>query len=593
VAVRLLRRTLWIAGTLAFATQSRSSPAQETGRPDFGGLTADEQQMVDNACSQQRYLEGPAAYNQCARRQIDGLRHGPARPDFAGLTVDERQMVDNACSQQRYLEGPAAYNRCARRQVDSLRQGSARPDFTGLTVDERQMVDNACSQPRYLEGPAAYNQCARQQLATLRQNPARPDFRGLASNERQMVDSACSQQRYLQGPAAYNQCALSQVRRLGRAFKTPPEQTILNPPLTTPPKHSVGAIQGGSRILQPASPSITNSSPPRPKEPRAARARPGGATVRPPEAPILPTILFTGFIGYVAWTAIRYATTKTCTVCRTQRTRNTSGVCFACEGRRRAEEQEAQRREEGRAAEESSRRAEEERRRRIRTLDDLHRMSGSEFEAFVASLFKRDGYQVKACGGACDDGIDLVLGLGQTIDVVQCKRWRADIGSAVVRDFYGALMHAGARHGFVITTASFTDAARKFAANKPITLIDGNRLLGWISGVGGASEQETRRRGEETRRRRQQRTAEDEARRRAESERRESRQSRQAPTTFDPYAVLGVQRGASRDEIREAYKRVVQQYHPDKVAHLGRELQQLALEKTKEINRAYEVLLTS
>jgi len=35
---------------------------------------------------------------------------------------------------------------------------------------------------------------------------------------------------------------------------------------------------------------------------------------------------------------------------------------------------------------------------------------------------------------------------------------------------------------------------------------------------------------------------------------------------------------------------VVMKYHPDKVAHLGEELQKLAHEKSQEIQRAYQQL---
>ena len=59
---------------------------------------------------------------------------------------------------------------------------------------------------------------------------------------------------------------------------------------------------------------------------------------------------------------------------------------------------------------------------------------------------------------------------------------------------------------------------------------------------------------------------------------------------FDAYEVLGVTRSASRDEIQAAYRARMQEYHPDKVAHLGEELQKLAHEKSQEIQRAYRQL---
>ena len=54
--------------------------------------------------------------------------------------------------------------------------------------------------------------------------------------------------------------------------------------------------------------------------------------------------------------------------------------------------------------------------------------------------------------------------------------------------------------------------------------------------------------------------------------------------------ILGVKRGASREEIRAAYRREMSKYHPDKVAGLGVELQELANLKAQAINRAYNEL---
>ena len=53
------------------------------------------------------------------------------------------------------------------------------------------------------------------------------------------------------------------------------------------------------------------------------------------------------------------------------------------------------------------------------------------------------------------------------------------------------------------------------------------------------------------------------------------------------YAVLGLEKGASFDEIKKAYRQLSMQYHPDKVGHLGDEFKGVAEEKMKEINVAY------
>ena len=55
--------------------------------------------------------------------------------------------------------------------------------------------------------------------------------------------------------------------------------------------------------------------------------------------------------------------------------------------------------------------------------------------------------------------------------------------------------------------------------------------------------------------------------------------------TRDPYEVLGVSRGASEDEIKQAYRRLAKQYHPD--LHPG---DAACAKKMNEINEAYDLL---
>lgn len=55
--------------------------------------------------------------------------------------------------------------------------------------------------------------------------------------------------------------------------------------------------------------------------------------------------------------------------------------------------------------------------------------------------------------------------------------------------------------------------------------------------------------------------------------------------------ILGTHQNASRDEIRKAYRQRMSEYHPDKVAQLGRELREVAERKSKEINAAYDFVM--
>ena len=56
----------------------------------------------------------------------------------------------------------------------------------------------------------------------------------------------------------------------------------------------------------------------------------------------------------------------------------------------------------------------------------------------------------------------------------------------------------------------------------------------------------------------------------------------------NPYDVLGVQRNASEQEIKTAYRDLAKKYHPDNFSDDA--MKELAEEKMKEINEAYDIL---
>lgn len=57
------------------------------------------------------------------------------------------------------------------------------------------------------------------------------------------------------------------------------------------------------------------------------------------------------------------------------------------------------------------------------------------------------------------------------------------------------------------------------------------------------------------------------------------------------HAVLGVASTASRDEIKQAYRRLMKEHHPDRVAGMSGAAQAQAEERSKEINLAYAQLV--
>lgn len=57
----------------------------------------------------------------------------------------------------------------------------------------------------------------------------------------------------------------------------------------------------------------------------------------------------------------------------------------------------------------------------------------------------------------------------------------------------------------------------------------------------------------------------------------------------NPYEVLGVDKNATEEQIKEAYKNLARKYHPDN--YTDNPLSDLAEEKMKEINEAYDTIM--
>jgi curved DNA-binding protein CbpA len=57
----------------------------------------------------------------------------------------------------------------------------------------------------------------------------------------------------------------------------------------------------------------------------------------------------------------------------------------------------------------------------------------------------------------------------------------------------------------------------------------------------------------------------------------------------DPYKILGVDRNATDDEVKEAYRKLARKYHPDNYG--DNPLSDLAEEKMQEINEAYDAIV--
>lgn len=57
------------------------------------------------------------------------------------------------------------------------------------------------------------------------------------------------------------------------------------------------------------------------------------------------------------------------------------------------------------------------------------------------------------------------------------------------------------------------------------------------------------------------------------------------------YDLLTIERTASPDDVKRAFRREIARYHPDKVQHLGPEFQEIAATRAAELTEAYRILM--
>lgn len=71
---------------------------------------------------------------------------------------------------------------------------------------------------------------------------------------------------------------------------------------------------------------------------------------------------------------------------------------------------------------------------------------------------------------------------------------------------------------------------------------------------------------------------------------RQSIRSMFVPNSDPAYKILGVEKTASNEEIKKAYRKMAVKYHPDKVSYLGDDVKEAAEDKFQKINEAYEAI---
>lgn len=123
---------------------------------------------------------------------------------------------------------------------------------------------------------------------------------------------------------------------------------------------------------------------------------------------------------------------------------------------------------------------------------NLATMEWEDFEYLIRQLFEKifssGDSEVKVTQASRDGGVDAIAFDSDPIRggkvVIQAKRYNIVVPVAAVRDLYGTVVHEGAIKGILVTTSNFGRDSYSFVKDKPVTLINGQELLGLMEQYG-------------------------------------------------------------------------------------------------------------
>jgi Restriction endonuclease len=111
------------------------------------------------------------------------------------------------------------------------------------------------------------------------------------------------------------------------------------------------------------------------------------------------------------------------------------------------------------------------------------RMSGLDFEKAITRILRTRGLDARVTKASGDGGVDIEVFVDGRLDtVIQCKRYKSACGPSVVRELYGAMLHAGAARAVLICLGGFSGAAKEFTVGKTIRLVDSKQLIEFRNG---------------------------------------------------------------------------------------------------------------
>lgn len=113
-------------------------------------------------------------------------------------------------------------------------------------------------------------------------------------------------------------------------------------------------------------------------------------------------------------------------------------------------------------------------------MNNIDKLSGEDFEEFLALKFKKLGYKVKMTPTTADYGADLVIKKDKSKIVVQAKRWNSKVGVEAVQQVVASMKYYNADRSMVITNNYFTENAKILAKCNEVELYDRRKLYNLI-----------------------------------------------------------------------------------------------------------------
>jgi HJR/Mrr/RecB family endonuclease len=117
---------------------------------------------------------------------------------------------------------------------------------------------------------------------------------------------------------------------------------------------------------------------------------------------------------------------------------------------------------------------------RLLTIEQVDRMHGLTFEAYVCKLLQSQGYAAENIRASNDYGVDVIASKGKERIAIQIKRSKNPINRSAVSDAGAGKDYYKCSKAMLITNSRLTDSAREFARGIFCVTVERDDLLAWI-----------------------------------------------------------------------------------------------------------------